>query len=962
MVEEFPIVVMIQPDPQGRDQVKRDLEFLQREAREAQSELKDIASIRDRGTQATLNRIAETLERTEERAIVTDARISQIGRDIQPRGVQRLRSEVRRTETQVESLNRAFQRVNRVINFGVAGFTTAFLVRGLAELSDEATNLSNRLRVVTRSEADLANVQQRLLEISNATRSSFEGSVTIFQRLAVNQESLGVSTERILKFTERLNQAIAISGLTANEARNGIIQLSQGLASGALRGDELRSVLEQLPPVANLIADRLGVSVGALRTLGAQGKITSEIIISALADADDVAKQFANSVPTISQAVTVLGNQAVELAGGFNDATGAAQGFAKAIISLAENLQSVVTTAAVLGGPVLLQLGANYAKAAIAARNLRIATAAAEGASAAAQITAGGLTKSIVGFGLAAAAAGAAVSIFSGRLQKLNEDLNAIKRAQEETEAEFAATPETIIFLQQRQRELNNINRLLEQQKQRGFEASEDLLKARARLQQQIAELRGEFKKELDDQKANEDAAKANSAAIREQIAELEEQRRLLGLSSEEQRIQEEIARRTEELKKKDVDLSSAQLAAKKEEIESLVRGNAEAEREREVLERIKGPTQQRQKDLELLKKLLDEGRISQEEFNKAQMEAEGGGIGRRQRAQEDPFEKQLRTIKEENEELMVMNSLSGEEETLQLAILALKRQKRDATASEVEQLKQAIELNRQLTAEAKKQAEEERNKMREMARQERMTERENQRIENVAAEINGTRGLAQAVDDVTAARQRGLITIEQEQSALDELRLRQLETSTGFADGFERAFLRIRQEAENLSVIGDAIVTTFADRATDAVIEFARTGEFEFKKFANAVLEELLQILIRLIIIKTISAVGGGIGSLLGSSIGGAALTSSRQGGGTVQPGQNVLVGEAGPEVIRVGQTGSVVPNQQPVVVQAPPVNIVNVMDPEEIRAQIDSGNLDGPILNVIARNPSQTKSAQAI
>ena len=98
--------------------------------------------------------------------------------------------------------------------------------------------------------------------IANATRSDFEATSELYARLANSSKELGVGQEQLLKFTKILNQAIVLSGASAEEAAGGIRQLAQGMASGTLRGDELNSVMENFPKVADIIAQGLGVTRG----------------------------------------------------------------------------------------------------------------------------------------------------------------------------------------------------------------------------------------------------------------------------------------------------------------------------------------------------------------------------------------------------------------------------------------------------------------------------------------------------------------------------------------------------------------------------------------------------------------------------------------------------------------------------------------------------------------------------
>lgn len=223
--------------------------------------------------------------------------------------------------------------------------------RRVLQAADAFTVLQNRIRVVTDTTSQLNVVTRELFELSNRTRTSVTGNAEVFSRLALSAQELNLTYGQLLQVTESLHQAVVISGAGAQEARAGLIQLSQGIASGTLRGDELRSVLEQLPVVADVIAERLGVTRGELRLLGQQGKITAEDIIGAFLDArEELAERFARTVPTVAQAVQVLRNQMVQLIGTFTTNSGFARALARSILAVSDALKTLTTDAHAMQG------------------------------------------------------------------------------------------------------------------------------------------------------------------------------------------------------------------------------------------------------------------------------------------------------------------------------------------------------------------------------------------------------------------------------------------------------------------------------------------------------------------------------------------------------------------------------------------------------------------------------------
>lgn len=224
----------------------------------------------------------------------------------------------------------------------LAGIAGGVVVNQLRELADSYTQIQNRLRLTTNDQANLNAVFNELQAISTRTRSALEANVDLYSRLALSTKDLGLSQKDLLQFTESVNQAIKISGASATEAEGGLRQLSQGLASGALRGDELNSVLENLPAVADVIAKSLGVTRGELRKMGQEGKITANDIVTAFANArEELAEKFAKTAPTAAEGFILLKNQLLETVGVIDQAAGGSSLLGSALGDLAKFLKDI---------------------------------------------------------------------------------------------------------------------------------------------------------------------------------------------------------------------------------------------------------------------------------------------------------------------------------------------------------------------------------------------------------------------------------------------------------------------------------------------------------------------------------------------------------------------------------------------------------------------------------------------
>lgn len=235
-------------------------------------------------------------------------------------------------------------------------------IAGLISLADQYTELQNRLRTVTTSTGQLARATDDLYAVSRRTRVAFAETVELYTRTAQASKNLGLSYQELLQFTESVNQAVILSGATSSEAAGGLRQLSQGLATGTLRGDELISVLENLPVVADVIARQLGVTRGELRELGAEGKISAQDIVQGFQAARaELEERFARTVPTINQGFIALRDSVMKVFGEFTTGTSITAVLASALFLLADNLDTVMRVASALA----IVLGVRYVSAVV---------------------------------------------------------------------------------------------------------------------------------------------------------------------------------------------------------------------------------------------------------------------------------------------------------------------------------------------------------------------------------------------------------------------------------------------------------------------------------------------------------------------------------------------------------------------------------------------------------------------
>ncbi len=183
--------------------------------------------------------------------------------------------------------------------------TTGLLGKQILEIADRYTLNENKLRLVTESAEDLLFVEKELYDQARRSHASYEASIDLYSRFARATESMGTSKEDLIRITETLNKATIISGATQQEAAASMLQLSQGMASGVLRGEEFNSVTENASRISKILADHLGVTIGELRAMSKEGKITSTVMIAAFGGAaTKIDNEFARMRTTVSQSIT----------------------------------------------------------------------------------------------------------------------------------------------------------------------------------------------------------------------------------------------------------------------------------------------------------------------------------------------------------------------------------------------------------------------------------------------------------------------------------------------------------------------------------------------------------------------------------------------------------------------------------------------------------------------------------
>lgn len=244
---------------------------------------------------------------------------------------------------------------------------------GIVQLLDSFVTMQNKLALVTRDLNEVNVATEALAQIAIRSRTPLDVTTTLFTRMARSLTTLHLTYGELLDITEATNKALVISGATTDEARNAIVQFTQGLALGVLRGQDLKSVVEFAPRLAQVLADGLSKSAPIIKQYGenfhlAGGQLyafvtahknilTSKVVIEAYKEAlGQLNAEFGKTTPTIQQAFTNL-TTAVELfVGRTSQATGLVKGLVAAIDFIREHLNAFAEGLVLIAGLFVFNL------------------------------------------------------------------------------------------------------------------------------------------------------------------------------------------------------------------------------------------------------------------------------------------------------------------------------------------------------------------------------------------------------------------------------------------------------------------------------------------------------------------------------------------------------------------------------------------------------------------------------
>ena len=219
--------------------------------------------------------------------------------------------------------------------------TAGLAMRQLVRAGDELTGSLNRLGSATGNVTTAAEVYDRLYAASLRTGAGISDSVAAFTRFSVAAKDIGATNDQVLRLVAGIQGFGRLAGTSAAEMSAATLQLGQALASGTLQGDELRSILEAMPQLAQALAGELGMSVGELRKAGAEGRLTADQVFPALLRAAEGVERKLTGLPlTLEQGTGILTTAMARFLGQLDQAIGASRSLAAIMAGIGRGLDA----------------------------------------------------------------------------------------------------------------------------------------------------------------------------------------------------------------------------------------------------------------------------------------------------------------------------------------------------------------------------------------------------------------------------------------------------------------------------------------------------------------------------------------------------------------------------------------------------------------------------------------------
>lgn len=777
--------------------------------------------------------------------------------------------------------NRAIDQLNN----SITALLTVITGRQLQQFADGITNLRNKLSTLT---PDLNTVNKQfeaITAIAINARTPLESTADLFFRIARVSDQLGISQKEAATITESLAKAMSASGLSAGEAAGPLLQLGQALQSGVFQGDELRSILEGLPVVAKALADELGVPIGQLRKLGADGQITADIFVKAMRRAkDSIDDAFGRTGTTIGQAFETLKTTTKIVFDEFDRRTGTSEALGNAIIYIAAQVYKLKENIDAIVGPlkVLFQILATLATftlvgkvfgvlgAAVSTVAKTFATAIEKGA---------GLVKTLQVIGHYI---GRALGLITVQAPK-NTVIEGLAKSFGFLAKELAGVGIAIAST------LGAIGAFL------GIDKLFDMFKKGTDANKSMNEEIAEFKKQLEGSAGGlDDAANASQNLIAQQKelakalakTRLESNISLGSLDRQLEQVRERLSLENELLKLSRLDNTLSQDGVELAKVQTEI----DIER-RNALQAIND---------QISKLSLEYSQLTvKDSFRGKELQQQIGVLKEQSAKTKEIYDKHEKGMIELTTQSQTLKKLDEDRQRTNDNIIKSIEDQLDRMSKLGDLIRDARDKLADVRFEGEQQG---RTPLeRQFASIQENARKAAQSAQRAFADMFS--GL-EMTPELTEELANGLDRIAGEYKKIADAQSANLEASRTWAAGWKDAFDQYMDNASNAAKKAGDVFSSITRNMESAIDKFVETGKFSFSDFARSIIQDMLKIELKAAASKILSGIFGSAGSFLGSLFGFA-------GGGNPPVNKPSIVGENGPELFVPKTAGTVIPNQ---------------------------------------------------
>lgn len=263
--------------------------------------------------------------------------------------VARIQSDMAKATRTVDGAMRGIEKSVNIAKSAFLGITGGASLAGIARISDSYKKFDSQLKLATNSVGEYNQAYSETVRIARQSQSALEGVGVLYARISNNLRDFGATQKEVSKITETVTSALRVSNATTQESASVMLQLSQAFGAGRLNGQEFSAIAENAPLLLRELARSMGVTYGALKQMGAEGKITGEELKKAFTNEEFLngLREQVKQVGTISSAFTVFKNNLTQYIGEADKANGASRLISQGVILLGDSIGVLANVALV---------------------------------------------------------------------------------------------------------------------------------------------------------------------------------------------------------------------------------------------------------------------------------------------------------------------------------------------------------------------------------------------------------------------------------------------------------------------------------------------------------------------------------------------------------------------------------------------------------------------------------------